>query len=142
MPPHSPNPRRVRDAEAVAVGRRGAVLLTAEGELRDIGLGDARRRVQAAPALICHRVAVARRLGIEPFAALDLLELFAFVRPAVFCLPSARGLAAALGLAAPRSLEDEPGTLAAAAGRLLDGLSGLGSGVAGKIVADLVPRRR
>jgi ATP-dependent DNA helicase DinG len=102
------------------------VVLTADGELRDIGLGEARARVQsAAPVLVCHRVALARRLGVEPFPTLDLLELFAFVRPAVFCLPSARGLAAALGLAAPRSLDDEPGTLAAAAGRLLGDLADL-----------------
>jgi len=125
MPPPPPTPRRFLDAEALAVGRRGAVLLTADGELRDIGLDEARRRVRAAAVLVCHRVAVARRLAIEPFPALDLLELFAFVRPAVFCLPSARGLATALGLPQPRSLDDEPGTLAAAAARLLADLGGL-----------------
>src|SRR6185369_9649532 len=45
--------------------------------------------------------------GIERFLCFDLLELFAFVRPARFCIPTPRGLAEALGLATPRGLEDE-----------------------------------
>ena len=54
--------------------------------------------------MVCHARATARRLDIAGFAALDLLELFAFVRPARFCVPTPRGLAVALGLAAPESL--------------------------------------
>jgi ATP-dependent DNA helicase DinG len=40
-------------------------------------------------------------------AALDLLELFAFTHPARMVAPTPRGLAAALDLAAPATLEDE-----------------------------------
>jgi ATP-dependent DNA helicase DinG len=70
-----------------------------------------------------HGRALARRLGVQPFPALDLLELFAFVRPARFVLPTARGLAAALGLRRPATLEDEALTLVAAAETLLGELS-------------------
>jgi ATP-dependent DNA helicase DinG len=107
------------DCDVLVVGRRTGKLLTSDGELRDLDHEAARRHVRERPVLLCHRMATARRLGIDPFPALDLLELFAFVRPATFCLPSAKGLATALALAVPRSLEDEPAALAGAAVRLL-----------------------
>jgi ATP-dependent DNA helicase DinG len=50
---------------------------------------------------------VARRLNIERFPAYDLLELFAFVRPARFCLPTPRGVARALDLPVPEGLAGE-----------------------------------
>src|SRR5207245_4356707 len=56
--------------------------------------------------------------------ALDLLELFAFVRPARFCVPTARGLAAALGLDLPRRPAEACVTLATAARALLQELGG------------------
>ncbi len=65
----------------------------------------------------------ARRLGLNapPRAAgvFDALELFAFVRPARFCAPSAAGLAQALGLPEPRGAPAQAQTLREACGRLL-----------------------
>ncbi len=61
-------------------------------------------------AIVCHGPATARRLGIGPFAALDILELFAFTRPAVPCLPTVGGIADALGFARPETLEDAAGS--------------------------------
>ena len=55
-----------------------------------------------------------------------MLELFAFVRPARFCLPTPRGLAASLGLARPARLADEAVVLAAAAHVLLGELTNAG----------------
>ena len=52
---------------------------------------------------------VAQRLGYPELSGLDLLELFAFVHPARFMVPTVKGLAATLGLAAP---EDEAGAAA------------------------------
>ena len=54
---------------------------------------------------------------------MDLLELYAFVRPAQFCLPTPRGLARALELDAPATLEDEAGVLHQAAQLLLTELA-------------------
>ncbi|MBT6118513.1 MAG: ATP-dependent DNA helicase, partial [Rhodospirillaceae bacterium] len=69
-----------------------------------VGHDEAARRLRAGAApIVCHMPATARRLGIESFQALDLLELYAFARPARFCVPTPRGLAAALDL-------DPPGT--------------------------------
>ena len=53
--------------------------------------------------LLCHRLNVARRLRIDTFPAFDVLELFAFVHPAVRCIPTPRGLATALGMRQPES---------------------------------------
>ncbi|MSO74896.1 MAG: ATP-dependent DNA helicase, partial [Alphaproteobacteria bacterium] len=110
---------------ALACGIRRAVWLEASGELNTLTRESAMARLNAAeaPPLVCHARAVARRLGIKPFAARDLLELYAFVEPARFCLPTPRGLAVALGLAIPISLEDEAVVLLDAANALLDRLA-------------------
>jgi len=62
-------------------------------------------RALAEPPMVCHAPATFRRLRSRTAPAFDLLELYAFTRPASFCLPTAAGLAAALGLALPA----EPG---------------------------------
>src|SRR5881275_2200538 len=72
--------------------------------------------------IVCHARAVARRLDLAGFAALDVLELFAFVRPARFCVPTPRGLASAIGLPAPHSPSEACVGLAAAARALLENL--------------------
>src|SRR5258708_3120294 len=54
---------------------------------------------------------------------LGVLELFAFGRPAQFCLPTPRGLAAALGLARPQGLADEALALVSASRALLGELA-------------------
>ena len=69
--------------------------------------------------MLCHRNAVAARLGVEPFAAFDLLELFAFVRPARFVVPTVRGLAEALNLKSPADHDEEAATLPTVAAHLL-----------------------
>ncbi len=89
-----------------------------------IGFIELRRRFDAGAApLLCFRPAVARRLGVRRFRCFDAMELFAFVRPAHFCLPTIRGLAAALGLAPPHTLAQEIGVVIAAARALLRELS-------------------
>src|SRR5260370_24717087 len=89
------------DAPALVVGLTEAVWLTADGEVETIALAEAARRVRAAPAMLCHGRAMARRLGVAPFPPLHLLELFAFVRPARFCLPTPPRLAPAPALPRP-----------------------------------------
>ena len=71
----------------------------------------------------------ARRLGIAPpprtTELLDVLELFAFVRPARFCAPSPTGLALAMGQAEPKGAEAQATALRAAADTLLRELAEL-----------------
>ncbi len=111
------------DAPALVAGVSAAGWVSADGEIETLSLTDAGRRVKATPPLLCHAKATARRLGVPLFPAFDLLELYAFVFPARFCLPTPRGLAAALGLSAPNGLEDEALSLITVAQALLRHLS-------------------
>ena len=107
-------------APALVAGVTEAAWLSPEGEIALLPFAEAARRAREAPPFLCHARATARRLGVLAFPALDLLELYAFVRPGRFCLPTPRGLAAALGLGLPQyGLGDEALTLIAAAQALL-----------------------
>lgn len=112
------------DAPAMVAGARQVVLLSADGEVEELTPAAAAQRVRRQPPLICplvcHARALARRLGTEPFPAFDVLELFAFVLPARFCVPTPRGLAEALDLPLPEGgLEADALTLQRAVRRLL-----------------------
>src|SRR5581483_9903662 len=91
----------ILDRPALIVGLKDAVWLPPDGGVRRIPHGDVWRLARATPPLLCHLPSICRRLRSERFPALDLLELYAFVRPASFCLPTPSGVAQALGLLAP-----------------------------------------
>ncbi len=113
---------RLPEAPALIVGPRGALWLSAYGEVEEITLDEARDRVAETPPMLCHAAATARRLGLPRLGAFDLLELFAFARPADFTLPTPRGLARALGLEGPEDPVAEALALREAAAALLGGL--------------------
>ncbi|HWK40924.1 MAG TPA: ATP-dependent DNA helicase [Croceibacterium sp.] len=71
------------------------------------------------PLLMLNAPLVASRLGYPDLSGLDLLELFAFVHPARFVVPTPKGLAHALGLTEPASDDRVPALLQQAAGVLL-----------------------
>ncbi|TVR81652.1 MAG: ATP-dependent DNA helicase [Rhodospirillales bacterium] len=113
-------PLCVPDAPALTVGVRTSIWLTPAGEVLTLSRNDVVGRLEGGEVpILCHAPAAARRLAMPPFPAYDLLELFAFVRPARFCLPTARGLAQALLLTPPETPEQEAAGLLAAAGSLL-----------------------
>ncbi len=118
-------------APALVVGLREAAWL-APGEAAAwlLDLGQARARVQASAPYVVHGRAAARRLGLESFPCFDLLELYAFVRPATFCVPTPRGLAQALGLPEPEDRIDAAAMLPQAADLLLAELAADGDGEA------------
>ena len=95
------------------------MLLDPDGELHQLSAKAAAERAHASPPILCHARSVQRRLATTPFAAYDLLELFAFVRPAQFCVPTPRGLARALGLAVPEDLDSMAFAMLEAAQKLL-----------------------
>ncbi len=88
-------------APALVVGTAKAAWLTPDGEIETLTLHAAAGRARTTPPFLCHAKAVARRLNIPVFPAYDVLELYAFTRPAIVCLPTPRGLARALDLAPP-----------------------------------------
>lgn len=93
--------------------------LSPDGEIEILAPRDAALRASEQPPLVVHAPATARRLGLERLKAFDLLELFAFVRPARFCLPTPRGLGEALGDTAGDAPEDEAAALPRYAAALL-----------------------
>ena len=107
------------EAAALVAGPKDAVILSSDGEIETLSHAQAARRADQDPPLVCHGPATAARLGSRGFAAYDLLELFAFVHPAAFCLPTPGGLAAALMLAPPENAEAGAAILRASAELLL-----------------------
>ncbi len=95
------------EASALVAGPGAVCLLSPEGEVAELSHAEAKAQIAEDNFLACHAPTTARKLGLDRLSALDLLELFAFTRPAQFCLPTVRGLAAALGLAAPHGLEEQ-----------------------------------
>ena len=120
--PETKEARRL-DMPALAVGHRGAVLAAADGTIESLAPAAMVRRISdGLVPMVCHAPATARRLNTSPFAALDLLELYAFVRPARFCRPTPSGLADALELDPPDGREGEAKLLQWAGGVLLTDL--------------------
>lgn len=92
------------------------------------------RRARAVPPLLVHGRATAARLGLNPFPAFDLLDLFAFVRPARFCLPTARGLLEVLDQPMPQVATELAPAMRRAATQLLAELGRLDSHRARRIM--------
>ncbi len=108
---------------AVIAGARRVTWLTIDGEVEALNRAAAADRLlDDQQPYVCHAGAMARKLDVQPFPALDLLELFAFVHPARFALPTPLGLADALGLPLPGSSETAATTLLAASRALLSEL--------------------
>jgi ATP-dependent DNA helicase DinG len=89
------------------------------GATEAVSKGDAIMAAADTPVLLINAPLVATRLGYPDLSGLDLLEAFAFIHPARFCVPTPRGLAEALGLPVPAGDEDVPQLLQSAAGALL-----------------------
>ncbi len=123
----SPVTRRVvlPDVPIVVADWTLAAVLDSSGEIAVKPVAVTGQRVANMKPIVCHGPATAARLKVERFPAHDLLELFAFVRPATFCLPTVQGLADALKLEVPAKLDDRPLTLALAAKTLLTELLNL-----------------
>lgn len=97
--------------------------LAGGGGMRAVRPPEARDLFRSSEVLVAHAGLTARRLGLEvpPRSArlLDVLELFAFVRPGAFTAPSAAGLALAMGEAEPAGPGEMAGALQRVAERLL-----------------------
>jgi ATP-dependent DNA helicase DinG len=122
--PHPPARSRILlpKAPVLVMDGRKLFCLTPDGEIRRVDDDEARRIVHEAP-IVCHAPALARRLNLARLPAHDVLELFAFVHPGKFCVPTPGGLARALNLLEPAGPEDACAALRDAARHLLADLS-------------------
>src|SRR5579864_1414853 len=104
----------------------GAIVGAGDGTCRRIGSEEARKLFRSGDVLIAHAAFTSGRLKAPPARALfDVLELFAFVRPAAPFVPSALGLARALGLLPPNSQEEAALSLREAAETLMAQLAAM-----------------
>jgi ATP-dependent DNA helicase DinG len=101
----------------------GGMWLREGEETRGLAKGQAIARAAETPVLLLNAPLTGQRLGYPELNGLDLLELWAFVHPARFVVPTPKGLAEALGLAPPRQEGDIPALLQAVAGALVATLS-------------------
>jgi ATP-dependent DNA helicase DinG len=90
-----------------------------DGEVRAASRGEAIARAAETPHIILNAPLVGQRLGYPELSGLDLLELFAFIHPARFAVPTAAGLSRTLGLEPPGSEGDAAAALQHIAARLL-----------------------
>nr|WP_279614680.1 ATP-dependent DNA helicase [Sphingomicrobium astaxanthinifaciens] len=96
------------------------IWIAAAGEVRSVGRGEAIARAAESPHLLLNAPMIGGRLGTPDLSGLDLLELFAFVHPARFAVPTVSGLARAVGLAPPEEEDAAALLLPAIAQRLLE----------------------
>jgi ATP-dependent DNA helicase DinG len=105
---------------ALHASHAGTWLSQSNDETGVVSKGDAIMAAADTPLLMLNAPLVASRLGYPDLSGLDLLELFAFVHPARFCVPTPRGLAHALDIEAPENDEHVPDFLQRAAGTLIE----------------------
>src|SRR5688500_3133385 len=108
---------------ALPATHAGIWLRGADGELREAQRGEAIARAAETPHIVLNAPLVGQRLGYPELSGLDLLELFAFVFPARFAVPTPAGLARALGVTPPVTEREAAATLRAIADALLAALS-------------------
>lgn len=107
---------------AIHASHVGIWIADASGRVQRVGRGEAIAAVAATPHLLLGATLTGDRLGYPELSGLDLLELFAFLYPARFAVPTPAGIAAALDLAPPPREDDIPAFLAQATAAMLASL--------------------
>ncbi|HET9459440.1 MAG TPA: ATP-dependent DNA helicase [Sphingomicrobium sp.] len=97
----------------------GIWLADESGEVREATRGEAIARAAETPHIIVNAPLVGQRLGYAELSGLDLLELFAFVHPARFAVPTPSGLSRAAGLEPPAGEAEAAAALQRIAGSLI-----------------------
>ncbi len=101
----------------------GGIWLREGGHTQGLAKGQAISRAAETPVLLLNAPLTGQRLGYPELNGLDLLELWAFLHPARFLVPTPKGLAAALGLPVPAAESDIPALLQSAAVAMLNRLA-------------------
>src|SRR4051794_38453941 len=94
-----------------------------DGEIREASRGEAIARAAETPHIVLNAPLVGQRLGYPELSGLDLLELFAFMHPSRFAVPTVAGLGRTLGIQTPASEAEAAASLKEIAGHLLAALA-------------------
>ena len=90
---------------ALHASHAGIWIIEPGNPVRVLSRGEAVGRAAETPVILMNAPLVGQRLGYPDINGLDLLELFAFVHPARFVVPTPLGLARALGLPQARAAD-------------------------------------
>ena len=108
---------------ALVVGTDYGTIVTLDGEVMAYDLNELKKIVRGQAFLICNQRITGQNLGHISYRPFDVLELFAFIRPAEFCLPLPFGLAQALSFSnSSDTPEDQAVIILQAAHRLMQDL--------------------
>lgn len=97
----------------------GGIWIADDAGVRAVGRSEAIARASETPMILLNAPLTGQRIGHPELAGLDLLELFAFIHPARFMVPSIKGVAEALSLESPPDDATAAGFLRCAAERLV-----------------------
>ncbi|MEG3147886.1 ATP-dependent DNA helicase [Sphingomonas sp. RT2P30] len=109
---------------ALHASHGGIWIAQPDGTCRTVGRGEAIRLAADTPMIMLGAPLIGQRLGHAELSGLDLLELYAFLFPARFMVPTPRGLARATGLDVPGRDEEVAPFLLRATAALLDTAGG------------------
>ena len=101
----------------------GIWLASGDGDVREATRGEAIARAAETPHILLNAPLTGQRLGYPDLSGLDLLELFAFLHPARFAVPTVAGLCRTLGVPPPVEDNQAAGVLQSLAAALLDRLA-------------------
>ncbi len=107
---------------AFHASHNGIWICGSDGVSRAIGKGEAIGVVAETPHILLNAPLMGQRLGYPDLSGLDLLELFAFIHPARFTVPTPAGLAKTLHLPIPKDEAQVASLYRDAAARLLEQL--------------------
>ncbi len=79
--------------------------------MREVTRGEAIARLAKTPHILLNAPLIGQRLGTPEVSGLDLLELFAFIHPARFAVPTVAAIARAAGLEPPTVDREAAGSL-------------------------------
>src|SRR3954469_949768 len=94
-----------------------------DGRTEALGRGQAIARAAETPMIMLNAPLIGSRLGYPDLSGLDLLELYAFIHPARFAVPTPKGIAHALGLEEPAADDSAAAFLREARSHLLETLA-------------------
>ena len=99
--------KRARFSAPVLIYAQGrAQFLSETGEISNPTARDPALHKLPTPPLVCHAPYTSHRTGIKCEHAFDILELFAFVHPTKFCVPTPAGILKSLGQSTPHDPDE------------------------------------
>ena len=110
------------------------------GEIKSLTKDEAKIALLSAttPILVCYKNNIERQLDMQDLRCIDILELWAFVRPATFCLPTISGICETLKMDSPTTSESQVSSLLHISGFLLNQIrSEAGRPYIGEMIASM-----